>query len=172
MIQFFRQTQTPDPVAWSFVAFVLLGFGALPAMMTLNAYLRSRRGRTIVSVSSEGIRVQSRGAWKTRTIASVAASEILDVDYSTRESLAGAARRAAEQDVVQRGQSPAPPVVGPRTERVLAVLSRWAQGRGVQIKSRQGLTEFGEGLEDEEIRYLHSVVLRVLAGSPSGGTTR
>jgi len=37
-------------------------------------------------------------------------------------------------------------------------------GKGVIVKSRQGLTTFGEGLADDEIRYLHGVVARALAG--------
>jgi hypothetical protein len=56
------------------------------------------------------------------------------------------------------------PAVGERTQRVIAALSRFAKGRGITIKTRQGLTTFGEGLADEEIRYLHSIVRRALIG--------
>ena len=36
------------------------------------------------------------------------------------------------------------------------------KGNGITIKTRQGLTTFGEGLDDLETRYLHYVVRRAL----------
>jgi hypothetical protein len=46
----------------------------------------------------------------------------------------------------------------------LAALSRLVQGRGLTVKTRQGLATFGQGLADDEIRYLHSMVRRALVG--------
>jgi hypothetical protein len=152
LARFFRQSQTPDPVAWIFLGFLILMFGILPASAAINAFLRSRLGRTIVTISSEGIRIEEKGVWRTRTIASHAASEILDVDYSASRSMIASSQSSS-------GSS----AVGTRTDRVLAALSKLARGRAVTIKSRQGLTTFGHGLEDEEIRYLHSIVWRALA---------
>ena len=45
--------------------------------------------------------------------------------------------------------------VGQRSERLLAWLATFAKGRGLTVKTRTGLTAFGAGLEDDEIRYLH-----------------
>lgn len=161
--QFFRQTRTPEPVAWVFQGFLILMFGILPGMVALNAFLRSRFGRTTVTISASGIRIEERGAWKTKTIASLRSSEIIDVDYGTADSLLGSARRDAERRVLQsRGTPPVGPVVSERTERILTILSRFAKGRGVTLKTRQGLTSFGQGLADEEIRYLHAIVRRAL----------
>jgi hypothetical protein len=36
---------------------------------------------------------------------------------------------------------------------------------GLTIKTRKGLQSFGKGLDDEEIRYLHSLVTSTLIGS-------
>jgi hypothetical protein len=44
-------------------------------------------------------------------------------------------------------------------------LARFAQRKGITVKTRSGLTTFGQGLEDEEIRYLYSVVRRALVES-------
>jgi hypothetical protein len=44
-------------------------------------------------------------------------------------------------------------------------LSRFLKGKGIVVKTRTGLTTFGEGLSDEEIQYLHAIVLRALTGS-------
>ena len=37
-------------------------------------------------------------------------------------------------------------------------------GQHVIVKTRTGLTTFGEGLADDEIQYLHAIVRRTLAG--------
>ena len=52
--------------------------------------------------------------------------------------------------------------VGQRSERLLGWLAQFAKGHGLTVKTRTGLTSFGAGLEDEEIRYLHDVVRRAL----------
>jgi hypothetical protein len=41
-------------------------------------------------------------------------------------------------------------------------LSSYVKSKGITIKTRQGLTAFGEGLDDAEVRYLYSVVRRAL----------
>jgi hypothetical protein len=159
LAEFFRRTRTPDPVAWTFLAFIGLFFVVFPTAMAANAWLRSRRGATIVFVSPRGIRIQERGAWGTSARASIDIGDLLDVDYGTRESLAASARRDAErQAMASHGDAP----VGPRTERLLAFLARHGVGGGVALKTHDGLTTFGEALSDEEIRYLYGVVMNAL----------
>lgn len=161
LASFFERSRTPGAIGLVFIGFLTLFFGILPAMAVVNGFLRSRRGATIVEVTREGLRIQERGAWTTRTVASLDAADILDVDYSSKDSTLDSARRAAEQQVL-RSHPSAPPELSPRVERILAVLSRFARGKGVIVKTRAGLTTFGQGLDDEEIRYLHSVVRRAL----------
>ena len=148
-----------------FIGFIILFFGVLPAMTALNGYLRSRRGRTIVTVSPRGIDIRERGAWKTGPVNSLPAPAILDIDFSTSESVTTAARLAAEQRVrTSSGSGTTSAEIGPRTQWLLTTLSRYAKGHGITIKTRQGLTTFGQGLTDEETRYVHSMIRRALAG--------
>lgn len=42
---------------------------------------------------------------------------------------------------------------------------RLVKGSGLVVKTRAGLTTFGEGLTDDEVRYLHALVRRALAGT-------
>jgi hypothetical protein len=157
LMEFFRQTRTPDPVGWVFIGFVTLFFGLLPAMTVLSAFRRSYRGGTVVMVSPRGMEIQERGAWRTRSTAAIEAADILDVDFSTRESAIASARVAAEEQAMEStGAGSA--AAGPRTERLLLWLTKFAKGHGLTVKTRMGLTTFGEGLADEEIRYLHAVV--------------
>lgn len=161
LMSFFRQTNTPDAIGWVFLALTTFFFALLPAATVVNALRRSRRGGTIVFVSPRGIQIRERGAWRTRSTASIDASDILDVDYSTRESAAASARRAAEEQAREStGSNPA--AAGRRAERLVTWLSQFAKGHGLIVKTRTGLVAFGAGLEDEEIRYLHDVVRRAL----------
>jgi hypothetical protein len=165
LLRFFRQTRTPEPVGLIFLGFIILFFAVLPGMTALNGYVRSRRGRTYVTVSPRGIGIQERGAWRTGPVTTLAAAEILDVDFSTNESVTTAARIAAERRVrAASGSASAATEIGPRTQWLLTRLSRYAKGQGITIKTRQGLTTFGQGLADDETAYLHSVIRRALAG--------
>lgn len=167
--QVFRQTQTPDPVGWIVLGFLFFGFVFLPLSTVLHALVRSRRGRTIVTASRDGVRIDERGVWRTKTLASLAAPEILDVDFSTSRAMIDSATRASVQQTRDTGHSvQASSTAAARVEKIVDRLSRFATGKGVTIKTRQGLTTFGQGLPDQEIRYLHSVVRRALAGDLNG----
>jgi len=163
--RFFKDTHTPDVVGWAFLGFLILFFGILPAMTALNGYLRSRRGCTIVTVSSRGIDIRERGAWTSGPVRSLAAADILDIDFSTAASVRASAKLSAQERVLA-GTRPGStaPEIGPRTERLLAALSRFAHGQGITIKTRQGLTTVATGLSDDETRYLHGIIRRALAG--------
>ena len=158
---FFRESNTPNVVGWAFLGFLALLFGFLPLTTIVGAFVRSRRGATIVEVSKQRLRVRERGAWKTRTIISADAADVLDVDYSSRESSLASATRATEQQVLQAYPSEAP-AVRSGVERIVVKLARFARGKGITVKTRTGLTTFGERLDDAEVRYLHSIVRRTL----------
>ena len=96
---------------------------------------------------------------------SIPAADILDIDFSTRESAAHVARLAAEQRARDLSAARSTPI-GPRTDRMLESLSRFAQADGITIKTRQGFTTFGKGLEDDEILYLHALVRQALLALP------
>ncbi len=165
--RFFRDSHTPDPVAWIFLGFMTLAFGILPASTAVTAFLKSRLGRTMITASTTGIHIEERRVWKTRTIASFVADDIVDVDYSTSDSMFASARETAEE-MRRSHSSVAEAPIGPGTEHVLKVVRKLVKGSGVTIKTRQGLTTFGEGLDDLEIRYLYYLVRRALVTRASG----
>jgi hypothetical protein len=162
----FSSHRTLMPIEWVFIGLLFLGFGFLPLSSVVGRWLRSRVGRTIVTVSSQELRVQERGIFGTRTVAELNASEILDVDYSTKASLMVASRRHAEEETATMRRIPMSSATGSvGTERVLTALSWFLKGKGIIVKTRTGLTTFGEGLADDEIQYLHALVRRALAGT-------
>ncbi|HEV8394059.1 MAG TPA: hypothetical protein VGQ37_07275 [Vicinamibacterales bacterium] len=158
--RFFQQTHTPEPIGLVFLGLLAFLFGVLPALTMLNGFVRSRVGHTEVHVSRDGVTVRERRAWRTYTLARLAAGDVLDVDYGTRDTGVASTRLAVEQKMRQSGHDTAS--LGPRMDRVMAAAARWTKGRGVIVKSRQGLTSFGQDLDDDEIRYLHAVVRQAL----------
>jgi hypothetical protein len=157
--KFFRESQTPDVVAWSFLGFLIVAFGVLPAYAGISALLKSRRGRTTITASASGVRIEERRVWKTRTIAVHSATDILDIDYAP-DHFASAQATAAE--VEARRPSMASPPVGAATERILRFLRTVTQSGGVTIVTRQGQTAFAQGLDAREVRYLHYLVRRAV----------
>jgi hypothetical protein len=158
--RFFQQTRTPEPIGLAFFGMLGFLFGVLPAITAINGFVRSRRGYTEIRASREGVTVRERRAWRTHTTASIAAGDILDVDYGTRDSRAASVRLAVEQKMVQAGHDAGS--LSPRMERWMASAARWTNARGVIVKARKGLTSFGQDLDDDEIRYLHAVVRQAL----------
>jgi hypothetical protein len=152
-----------DPFAWVPAAVITSFFVFVPAVALAFAVLRSRLGGTFVFVSRQGIRIRERGAVLTKTVASIDASDILDVDYGTRETMVAMATHAAEQRVMQAHPT-SPPTISPMMQSLIGSLAQFAQGRGLIVKTRAGLRAFGAGLDDDEIRYLHGVIRRALRG--------
>ena len=139
-----RALTTPE---WIFFGVLFVVFGLLPAASVLARWLRSRVGRTIVTVSTEELRVQERGIIRTRTVAAFPLTDILDVDYSSKDSMMLAARRSAEAETATMRRIPSSAsTAGPSTEWVFAILGRFLKGKGLIVKTRTGLTTFGDGL--------------------------
>ena len=157
------QRRGPNPGEWIFFTVLLLGFVVLPSIGTATAILRAKRGRTIATVSPAGIRVDARRLLLpgVRNLATLDANDILDVDFSTKDSILDASRRAAatRAATMRDGGSTAGSAAA---DTVVGVLGMFVKGQGVIVKTRAGVTTFGEGLADDEIRYLHAVVRRAL----------
>ncbi len=167
--RFFQQSKTPDVISWIFLGFLIIAFGLLPALAGLKSFLGSRFGRTTITASTRGITIEQRRVWKTRPVASFDAADIMDIDYSTSETLVVAAKRdVVGQQMEHEGRFGAQAGIDPRMAQALGALSRLVSRNAVTIKTRQRLTSFGEGLADDEIRYLHSIVRRAIVD----GSTR
>lgn len=161
-LRFFRQSQTPNVVAWTFVGFLILVFGALPAYAGISALLKSRRGRTTITASPAGVRIDERRMFRTRTLASYSAADILDVDFASDQF---ASARATAEDVRAQRPTMAAPPVGEATERILRFLRTITRTGGITIVTRRGQTTFAQGLDDREVRYLHYRVRQTLSPS-------
>jgi len=155
VLRFFRQTHTPEAVQMAFLGFAVLVFGVIPLVGVLNAVRAAIRSRTLVTASPEGIVIEERGAWRAKRTR-LPAAEILSLDYGTaEEAFASVPWDAARRDPARRGGAP----------RGVAMLRRLVRSKGITVKSRKGLFTFGAGLPDDEVRYLHALLVRAL-GNP------
>jgi hypothetical protein len=164
LLQFFRRTRTPETVQIAFFGFAVLLFVVPSLLGLLRGVLLAIRGRTLVTASPEGIVVEEQGAWRVKTTR-IPAPEILGLDYGTAGATIHAAQHAVEDRVKQDG---------PRTAQSLgrqgaalkwvSLMQRLVTSRGIIVKTRGGLVTIGAGLPDDEVRYLHALVTRALAG--------
>jgi hypothetical protein len=155
LLRFFRQTHTPEAVQTAILGFAVFLVVVIPLVGIFNAARLASRGRTLVTASPEGIVIEERGAWRARSTR-LPTAEILGLDYGTAEDAFTSAQWGAKQRV-PAGRDIAP--------RLLAVMRRLVASKGITVKSRKGLFTFGAGLPDDEVRYLHALVVRALGDS-------
>ena len=130
--RFFRATHTPPAVELAFLSFLGFAFVVLPLLGIVNSVRSALRSQIVITASPDGLEFETQGAWRTRTT-HIAAPDILGIDYNT----------AAASGLPSR-------------------LHRFIATKGLIVKSTSGLHRFGERLSDDELRYLSSVLLRVL----------
>jgi len=164
ILRFFDATRTPHGVQMAALGFLGFFFVVLPLLGVVNELARSQRARTVVEVSSTGIVVEERGAWRSR-FTRVSADDILGLDYGTTDDALAAAGADARRRLEHSGRRPPPLIPGGREPGWARALRRLVPSKGVIVKTRSGLIPVGAGLPDDEVRWLHAVVARAL-GAP------
>lgn len=122
----------------------------------VSIVIPGRRPQTITA-STAGVRIEERRLFSTRTIASFAAADIVDVAYTIPETAA---------EIQRRRPAMAAPPAGKGTEWVIALVRALVGSGGITITARKGMTTFGARLDDREVRYLHYMVRRALSPNP------
>jgi hypothetical protein len=164
LLRFFRQTSTPEAVQFVFFGVAVLLFLVIPLVSVINAAAMAMRGRTLVTASAEGITIEERGAWRSKTTR-IPAADILGLDFDMAEAALTSAWREADRLLSQAGRTLPSPRWGGAEPRWLSRVRRLVRSKGVIVKSRRGLIPFGAGLPDEEVRYLRALVGRALGGA-------
>lgn len=142
-----------------FGVFAFVAFLVAPAGVAAAIALSSRYGGTIVHASSAGVRLAERLIWRTRPTLTFTVDDVLDVDYGTSTPAAPDAPVQTDPSAHAVGAAEATVF---RAESV-AVTPAKSAGRGsITIKGRDGLTKIAQGLDDEEVRYLHAIICRAL----------
>jgi hypothetical protein len=132
------------PFGFTMLLVWILVFAILPLVSVAFAF-GIVRNPVIVRVSPAAVRIERRGLLGTSTQI-VAAEEILDVDSS------------AVHGIFQ-----ANPRTGPPRPAAASSYAKFLSSKGIVIKTRTGLVEFGGGLTATELAYLVWLIRKSLA---------
>ncbi len=168
-LAFFQRTDTPRAVQMFFSGFAVLLFLVLPFAGLVKSVIRAVKSRTVVTATVDGILIEERGAGRTRTNR-IPAAELIGLDFSLASSMLASARTSAMERTGENTEEHWPSVDDGRTAPWwLRILHRLVRSKGITVKSRSGLFTFGQGLPDEEVQYLHFLLLRILGGARKAG---
>jgi hypothetical protein len=161
LLRFFRETDTPAAVQGVFLGFLALLFLVLPLLSILHGVLLSVRGGTLVTVSREGITLEERGAFGSK-VTRIPAADILGVDHGALHAILSSARQETEERLLGSRGTPPGSTADASEPGWMRVLKGLVPGRGVMVKTRKDVISFGAGVPDDEVRYLHAIVVRAL----------
>ncbi len=154
IIPFFRVTNTPIMVGTIFGGFITLFFVIFPLIGILRSFIRSITVNTVVRVSPEVLAIQVFSGINKGKV-SISKDSIVGFDYHLSEREQPTQASSLLSGGITSGQQY--PQYDP--PQWLLKLERKSTSKGVFIKSREGLYQFGEGLTHDEVKYLYSVVM-------------
>jgi hypothetical protein len=163
LFQFFDKTDTPEEIK-----LFAMGFATLLALIVfigaLRAWKSSKRPAMIVTLNNDTLTIDDRSGRRNKST-SIATKDMLGLDYSTREFHASPATTRAVQTKTRYGSGDprlATSQLSPESSRVLTWIAKYVPSKGITVKSTHGMHSFGEGLPDEEVRYLHYIISEYL----------
>jgi len=161
LLSFFESTRTPYFVQYFFISFIGLFFILLPLLETFRTYLRSRKVMITVIIKPGEISINYLTMTNKGSLI-LTLDDILGIDYGTKKTAIINAHKEyekADSRHLTTGGISAPYSYQPRWMRWLEKFSR---ARGIIIKSKKGLFTFADGLPDDEVYYLYTLVLSYL----------
>jgi len=162
VVSFFRRTQTPEHIERIFLAVAVIFFLVLPVIAVLKAVIRAARARTLVIAGAGGITIEYQDAWAVRKTV-ISSGDILDIDYGTAASVLSSATDSSMERLRRyHGPEVSVPDFISRQTGWYGMLNRFAKSKGVVVKSKKGLFDFGASLPDDEVFYLYSLIKRAI----------
>jgi hypothetical protein len=157
-VPFFKHTNTPEPVTFFFTAFVLIFFLLLPVLSFIKSVIRSMRNSAVLKIMPDELELTYIDAWKKKVV-NIPVLDIIDMDYST--SLNRKASIMTEQAKRSWGTSGNyTNTLSPdsRAFKFIQFMSSFVRSKGIVIKTRNDIYTFGQGLPDNEVLYIFSII--------------
>jgi hypothetical protein len=157
-IPFFKHTNTPEPVALFFTAFVLIFFFLLPVLSFIKSIIRSMRNRAVLKIMPGELELTYIDAW-TKKVVNIPVPDIIDMDYSTASNQKASFRTSTINRTGDTSRDYAN-TLSPdsRAFKVIEYLSRFVRSKGIVIKTRKDIYTFAQGLPDNEVLYIFSLI--------------
>jgi hypothetical protein len=157
-VPFFKHTNTPEPVTFFFTAFVLIFFLLFPVLSFIKSVIRSMRNSAVLKISPGELELIQIDALKKKVV-KIPVPDITDIDYSTSLSRKASIRTAQTNMNGGSGRNYAN-TLSPesRVFKVIEYLSRFVRSKGIVIKTRKDIYTFAQGLPDNEVLYIFSLI--------------
>ncbi len=154
-------TGTPGEVKLIFGGFVVLFFIVVPVAVTLGSALRKARYRVTITVSQVMLRIE-QGSGRRRKVTEIPGSELEEFELVGRKDPFDAVVREAEEGYERTGE-PEQKILRMLTpDSMLGKLARMAVKSEIVARSDTETIRFGRDLSDDELVYLHAIILRAL----------
>lgn len=157
-VPFFKHTNTPAPVTFIFTAFVFIFFLLLPVLSFFKSVIRSMRNSAVLKISPGVLELTYIDAWKKRAV-NIPVSDIIDMDYSTSLSRKASIRTAQTKMNVGSGRNYQNTLSqDSRAFKFIEFMSRFVRSKGIVIKTKKDIYAFAQGLPDNEVLYIFSII--------------
>ncbi len=152
---------TPPGTQLIFGGFVGFFFIFLPVVVTLGSALRKARFRVTITASREMLRVEE-GVGRRRKVTEIPGPELEEFELVGQKDIFDTAIREAGEDHERTGeeQKKIQRMLAP--DSMLGKLARMATKSQIVARSDTVTIRFGRDIPDEELIYLHAIILRAL----------
>jgi hypothetical protein len=166
----------PKEIRYVFLGFLGIFFIFLPIGTSLKRTFAKSKSSTTITATRDMLTVTEKGLGKTKT-ASISADQLEELTVGkgkTLESIQklpdgsmeidrkeiGYKKQLRPQDYGMSG--PGHVRVGPTLTKIVEILGRFAPGPVITARSDKETIEFGRGLSQEELDYIHAVINKVI----------
>ena len=158
VLDFFDKTGTPKAIQSVFGGFAVFMFLGIPLLSLLYNYIGSKRSGTAVLLKESEILIEERLGWSTQKTR-VRLKDVVGLDYSIKTAMLDSMKSNARyKSAGGASQDPALFYQKYSGSWWFKALEKMVRAKGVIIKTRKGLYSFGQGLPDDEIKYLYGVM--------------
>jgi len=163
----FLRLPAPPFIRYLFGGFLVIFFILGPLLAALRYMKREARRSTRITVTPGLLRVEERGGRKTQ-ITEIPGDELEELDLLTGKGIQNSIRmpdQSPRLDLPETGLPRLPD--GRPIPKILVSLMRLANSPGMIARSDAASVQFGSGLPEEELRYIHARIRKVLTSRQS-----
>lgn len=152
----------PALIRYFFLFFFLIFFILGPLWAFLRYVHREARRSTLITLTPALLRVEERSGGKS-TVTEIPANELEELDLPPSKGRGGSVAwpsRLPKYDLPETGIDRLPD--GRPMPRILVSLMKRLKSPGITARSDTAWVQFGAGLPEEELHYLHALMKKIL----------
>jgi hypothetical protein len=165
----------PPPLRLFFVLFIASFLILLPLITTLRSIRAETQKSVRITATPVLLRVEVSAPGDS-SVTDIPAAEVEEVVFRDRQSLSmtpmpGGGAVLEESAILRDGMRKKaeradgkPVTVGPKTVWLIRTLARLTPPPAITVRSDKATVTFGEGLSEEELRYIHGLIRKMLVG--------